>query len=119
MPAPSITSNQNAYRYAAAPLPSFRATGASASIQWSAPFGSFNPSITGNNQVTFYSPANQTDPIIITAQDLGDSTVSSVQLQVWGTFIWRPDWNNVNQKLTDSMEGSFAEDGDPQFSERL
>jgi len=117
MPAPVITATLQTHRFGATPLPKFSATGASGNIQWSAPYGSFGPTITTNGAETTYTPVNQSDKIIVTAKDLADNAMSTVTIRIYGTFPDRGQWGNVPIKLDDSTEGSFAADGSGDFSD--
>lgn len=121
MPAPTITQSKKSHRFLSSPLPTFSATGASGTIAWSAPSGSFSPAVTTNGQTTTYTPADpqlRSRSITVTATDQGDSTSRTTTIYIAATFPSEGEWTRVPRKLTDTMEATFAEDGSPDFTPR-
>lgn len=116
MPAPNITVSTTTYRYAAIPKPVFSATGASGQIAWTAsPDGTFDPTETSNGQQTTFSPANETQSVVVTARDKADNATSTITLNITGTCPDRGQFDNASIELDDRTNVSLAEDGGPSF----
>ena len=115
MPAPNISLSVASYRYGAPLPPVLSASGSAGLIAWSATSGSFDPVETANGQQTAFTPANETQDVVITARDKSDNLQSTTTIEVTGTCPDRGQFESAQIELDDRTNVSLAEDGGPSF----
>lgn len=120
MPAPDITADLGEYRFGGTPVPTYSATGAVGSIEWSdgSAGGAFSPAITANGVDTTYTPANESKSVVITANDDSDDESSTAALEVTATCPDRGQFGQAQIELDDRTNVSLAEDGSPSFVQK-